>query len=94
MRIEVKKEIDHETIEVYSFNLFDLTAVFVSYSRQKLHKGKKAWQVETFWDKYDERRNVIDEPVLDEAIKKLAWEKCCELMEVKAWDEWKNPKKY
>ena len=51
MIIEIEKQIDAETKEVWSFNMFDLNAVFVAWHREVKPKGKRKWTIETFWDK-------------------------------------------
>ena len=40
MRIEIEKQIDAETKEVWSFNMFDLNAVFVAWYRETKPKRK------------------------------------------------------
>ncbi|MEI6578392.1 MAG: hypothetical protein WCN92_02880 [Eubacteriales bacterium] len=87
MRIEVIIDIDKNNREVYGFNLFDLTAVFVSYSKQI--KPKRTWLVEKGWDKYA-RDNGMPEPVLPDLIKELAFKKMEQFIKVLTWAEWKN----
>ena len=89
MRIEIEKQIDAETKEVYSFNLFDTTAVFVGWSKQSKSKGKRLWCVESWWSKYEERSCTAYEPELPEIIKSQAVSKIIELIKVKTWSEYK-----
>jgi hypothetical protein len=87
MRIEVIIDIDKNNREVYGFMLFDLTAVFVSYSKQT--KPKRTWLVETGWDKYA-RDNRMEEPVISYEIKNLAREQVQSYIKVLTWAEWKK----
>jgi hypothetical protein len=90
MRIEVKIEIDKETIEVFGFNLFDLTAVFVEYKKQYKPKGKRIWRTEVLWDRYKDRDNKTNEPVLSDIIRSKALDEVFKLVRVKTWAEWKG----
>ena len=89
MRIEVEQQINEETKEVYSFNLFYTTAVFIGWSKQVKPKGKRVWRVKSCWDKYSERGSSAQEPELSEIIKSQALSKIIELCRVKTWAEWK-----
>jgi hypothetical protein len=91
MRIEVEKQIDAETKEVWSFTMFDLNVVFVSWSRQVKPKGKRKWAIDKFWDKY-QRRNfkMADEPLLPEIIRSEVLSEVIKFVKVKTWDEWKG----
>lgn len=94
MRIEIEKQIDAETKEVWSFNMFDLNAVFVAWHIETKPKGKRKWTIEKFWDKYNHRRNIgmVQEPELPEDIKAQVKEEVIKKIKVLTWDEWK-PKK-
>ena len=78
MRIEIEKQIDEETKECWGFNLFDLTAVFVTWHKEIKPKGKRKWTVVAFWDKYG--RNNMEEPLLPINIKSEALENVKELI--------------
>ncbi len=88
--IEVVIDIDKENQELYGFNLFDLTAVFVRYHKQVKPKGKRKWTSAKFWNKYMERESNIVQPELPQSIKELAHQKVQELIKVKTWSEWKS----
>jgi len=90
MRIEVEKQIDAETKEVWSFNMFDLNAVFVSWHRETKPKGKRTWKIVEFWDKYGRREHTMsEEPALPEIIRSEALSKVMENVRIKTWSEWK-----
>ena len=89
MYIEIILDIDSETRKVYSFNLFDLTVVFVKYHKESKPKGKRIWTNIEVWDKYA-RDNRIPEPELTMNIRDLALEKTKNLIVVKTWSEFKN----
>jgi len=88
MRIEVQKQIDAETKEVWSFNVFDLNAVFVGWHREVKPKGKRKWVVEAFWDKYGREHRMSEEPVLPENIRNEALSEVMKHAIVYTWDEW------
>lgn len=90
MRIEVEKQIDAETKEVWSFNMFDLNAVFVAWRREVKPKGKRKWAMESFWDKYRRREyRMVEEPVLPEIIRSEVLSKVMEHIRIHTWSEWK-----
>ena len=91
MRIEVVRQIDTETNEVWSFHLFDLNAVFVAWHKETKPKGKRKWQITEFWDKYGVSNGQMSgEPILPEDIKNEALIKITERLRVFTWDEWKH----
>jgi hypothetical protein len=92
MRFEIEKVIDNETKEFWTFNMFELNAVFVSWRVEKKPKGKRVWKIEKFWDKYrcrDGYRMVI-EPELPEIIRNEALSIAISYLKVKTWNEWKG----
>lgn len=92
MKVEIEKQIDAETKEIWSFNVFDLNAVFVSWHRKVKPKGKRKWTVNAFWDKYSNRREykMVSEPVLPETIKSEVLSEVMKCVRVRTWDEWKS----
>ena len=89
MRIEIIIPIDSETQEVYHFNTFDLTAVFIYYAKQIKPKGKRKWTNINWWDKYNTRDSRIPEPELTEDVKSKVLSKAKESITVKTWAEYK-----
>ena len=90
MRIEVEKQIDAETKEIWSFNLFDLNAVFVAWHREVKPKGKRKQTIQAFWDKYGRHDyKMSEEPVLPEIIRSEALSKVMECVRIHTWSEWK-----
>lgn len=91
MRIEVEKQIDAETKEVWSFNMFDLNAVFVAWHREVKPKGKRKWTIEAFWDKYGRKEHkMASEPTLPLGIRAEVLDRVMKYVKVKTWDEWKS----
>ena len=91
MRIEVEKQINNETREVWSFNTFDLNAVFVGWHREVKPKGKRKWTIEKYWDRYARRDfNMATEPEIPEIIRDEALTKLTQLLRVFTWQEWKS----
>lgn len=91
MRIEIEKQIDAETKEVWSFNMFDLNAVFVHWSREVKPKGKRKWTVVKFWDRYNRREYTMgSEPILPETIRSEVLSEVMKYVRVFTWDEWKK----
>ena len=91
MRIEIEKIIDSETKEVWSFNMFDLNAVFVAWHRETKPKGKRKWTIDKYWDRY--ARHVYDmvkEPDLPEIIRSEVVSEVMKHIKVNTWDEWKK----
>ena len=90
MRIEIEKQINAETKEVWSFNMFDLNAVFIAWNRKTKSKGKRKWTVEKFWNKYGTREHgMVEEPVLPEIIRSEVLSEAMKYIRVHTWDEWK-----
>lgn len=93
MRIEVIKQIDDETREVYTFTLFDLNAVFVCWAIETKPKGKRIWRIKSFWDKYARKDfNATEEPILPEKIRSEAISEVIKLIRINTWDEYKSRK--
>ena len=91
MRIEIEKQIDAETKEVWAFNMFGLTAVFVDWRIETKPKGKSKWVIEKFWNKYGRREcNMVQEPLLPEIIRSEVLLEVMKYVKVKTWDEWKD----
>ena len=93
MRIEVIKQIDTETREVWAFNMFDLNAVFVWWSRESKPKRKRNWIIEEFWDNYGygrEKFRMAQEPILPEVIRNEALLEVMKHIKVHTWNEWKK----
>ena len=89
--IEVEKQIDAETKEVYYFRMFNLCAVFVSWDKQVKPKGKRKWTVTEFWDKYNRvNSNMSEEPALPEIVRSQALSEVTKLVRVYTWDEHKG----
>ena len=92
MRIEVVEQIDDFTREVWEFNMFGLSAVFVEWRKEEKPQGKRKWFTIRFWDKYARREHSMsDEPALTEAIKSRALSEDIKRVKVQTWDEYKNP---
>ena len=90
MRIEVVKQIDAETKETWSFNMFDLNAVFVGWHKEVKPKGKLTWKIIEFWDKYGRREyKMSEEPILSLGIRSEVLDKVLENVKVNTWSEWK-----
>ena len=90
MQLEIKVEIDAETNEYWGFNLFDLNVIFVRYHKEYKPKGKRKWQIVSFWDKYQRQSyNMISEPNLPPEIKERALNEITAKIKVRTWDEWK-----
>jgi len=86
----VEKQIDEYTKEIWAFNMFNLTAVFISYQRLIKPKGKRKWVIEKNWDKYTRSHFTnIDEPVIPEIIKSEITQEIIKQIKVKTWAEWK-----
>ena len=91
MRIEIIKQIDDETREVFCFNMFDLNAVFVTWHKETKTKGKRKWSIADFWDKYARvGQKMSTEPELPEIIRSEAISEIMKFVRVKTWDEWKT----
>lgn len=91
MRIDVIKEIDKHTRQVWGFNLFDLTAVFVEFTIEEKPPRKRKWVVIKRWDKYENRHeNRVEEPILPDEIREEAFREVCNFVKVKTWSEWKK----
>ena len=91
MRIEIEKQIDAETKEVWSFNMFGFTAVFVGWVKFTKPKGKRKWTSVADWDKYKRTRYLTaEEPELPELIKSDVITEIIKLLTVKTWAEWKE----
>jgi len=88
--IEIEKQINETTKEVFRFNLFDLTAVLVYWSIQEKPKGKRKFSIIDYWDRYDRRYRTKPEPNLPDQIRAEALIKLMALVRVKTWDEWKG----
>lgn len=94
MRIEVinnlseKNILEVDTREVYSFNLFNLNAVFVEFHKEIRPKRKRNWRIVDYWSKYDSRKNNIEEPELPEIIKSQALTEVFKLVKIKTWNEY------
>ena len=89
-RIEIERQIDEQTKEFWSFNVFDLCAVFVSWHRETKPKGKKTWKKDMFWDNYSRRDfYASNEPELPQDIKDEVLKEVIKRISVKTWNEWK-----
>jgi hypothetical protein len=91
MRISIEKQIDAEKREVWYFNLFDLSAVFVGWQRKVKPSGKRKWVTEVVWDKYGRTNyNTVNEPVLPDDIKTEVATEIMRYIKVMTWNEWKG----
>lgn len=95
MRIVLRKEISNTDAEEYHFNLFDrFYLVLVKYYQEKKPQGKRKWILDNLWDKYDERRSNIGEPVLSDQLKHEAFTEYFKTIQentkILTWKEWKN----
>ena len=92
MKIEVIKQIDPETREVYNFTTSDFSLVLTRYSFEQKPKGKRKWQMVKHWHKYarESPRNV--EPSLPDEIRQEAVNKAAQNIRAYTWNEWKNKK--
>lgn len=91
MRIHIEINLDYKTREVYGFNLFDLTAVLVTYHVEEKPTGKRKWQITSFWDTYNLRHATLQTPPeLTEEIKALVLAKIQEYIKIKTWAEYKS----
>jgi len=88
--IQVKKQITETELEVYSFNILDMTAVFVKYEKEFKPEGKRVWKSEVLWDKYYTRGNTLEKVDLPDDVRELALDEFKRLISVKTWDEFKN----
>ena len=88
MKIIIEKQIDDYTKEVWSFNTFDLNAVFIAWHREVKPKGKRKWTIEKFWDKYGRSTHMSSEPVLTENIRSEVLSEMMKHIKVYTWDEW------
>lgn len=93
MRIEVEIEQSQMVREVWEFNVFDQSVVFIRYCLMEKPKGKRKWSTINLWDKYKRTyQNTCKEPVLPDSIKELAKQKLVDMITVKTWGEWKGLK--
>jgi hypothetical protein len=91
MRIDIVKQIDKDTREIWGFNTFDFNAVFVRWHKEVKPKNKRKWVMIDFWDKYSRRHPMMsEEPILPEAIKSEALNELTKFVRVRTWDEWKS----
>jgi len=91
MRIEIEKNIDAETREIWVFTSFNLDAVFVEWRKEVKPKGKRKWYVSLVWDKYARNHNCsAHEPALPDEIREAALVEFTKLVKVKTWNEWKS----
>jgi hypothetical protein len=89
--VEIVKQIDDETREVWSFYIFELNVVFVAWHRETKPKGKRKWTIEKSWDKYGRNfHNMVNEPVLPETIRSEVITEVMKHIKVKTWNEWKG----
>lgn len=96
MRIQIQKEIDGHTKELWSFNMHGTYLVFVYWQRQIKPKGKRKWSVEKFWNAQENggRYGMEDEPFLPETIRSEAITELIKIIKVYTKDEWKNINKH
>ena len=92
MNIEVIKQKDPETREVYNFTTFDFNIVFTRYSFEQKPKGKRKYQRVKYWDTYTWRAAENAEPNLPDEIRQEAVNKAAKNLRACTWDEWKNKK--
>lgn len=91
MRINIIKEIDSETREVWGFNWIDISIVFVEFCEEIKPKGKRKWTVSRkIWNVYSSRDSTIPEPVLPGEIRLQALEQALKYIKVKTWSEYKK----
>jgi len=92
MYIEIEDIIDPEKKEVYRFNVMEnLNIVFINWSLCIKPKGKRKWEIKTYWDKYQRPTATSrPEPTLPDKIRTLTKERACVQLTVKTWDEWKS----
>lgn len=90
MRLDVVKQIDAETREVWSFNLTGFNVIFVWWSIETKPKRKHNWTIEECWDAYGRSTaRMVKEPVLPESIRNEALLEVMKYIRVRTWDEWK-----
>jgi hypothetical protein len=90
MKIEIVKEIDKNNHEVWAFNMFDLTAVFVTWYKKSKPEGKRKFIVTEFWDKYSRDQRMSEEPNLPDEIKKQVFTEVLKYIHVRTWKEFKG----
>jgi len=93
MRVEIVKEVNRHLRQTWMFHIFDLNIVFIKYKVEQKPPRKRKWTIIELWDKYGRRHDtMIEEPVVQEHIKREALEKVQNMLKVLTWEEWKNPK--
>jgi len=91
MRIEIKKEINAETREVWTFNMFYLNAVFVAWHKEVKPKGKRTWKIVEFWDNYGRKEfTMVNEPQLPDSVREEVLTEVLKWVKVNTWKEWKT----
>lgn len=90
MRIEVKTENEDKTLNIYVFTIFDTVAVFSELLHQYKPEGKKVWKIRMLWDRLSLRDSIIEEPLLTDAVRKLAYDEIIKKIQVKTWKEFRG----
>jgi len=91
MNITIIKKLDNQTREKWSFNLFDLSAVFIGFKKEIKPENKRLWKSIEVWDKYSNSRGSnIEEPELNESIRLEVLKEVANKINVFTWSEWKS----
>lgn len=91
MGIQVIKQIDKETIHVYSFGTFSFPYIILTGMAIKTKTSKqRRWRVVKFWDTYNKRDSTLEEPKLTDDIIKLATDTLVESLIFKTFSEYKS----
>lgn len=88
-RIEIIKQIDDRTREVWRFTQFGCDIVAVYYAKETKEKGKRKWLVFEYWNKYDRHRwgRIDQHPPLTLEVKQLALDAFIGKLRVCTWEE-------
>tara|TARA_R110000803_G_scaffold205438_1_gene272099 strand:+ start:425 stop:700 length:276 start_codon:yes stop_codon:yes gene_type:complete len=91
MRVEVTKNVNENLRQTWQFNMFDLNVVFVGYVVEEKPPRKRKWRGTKKWDRYARKyENSLEEPTLEEHIKREALENAQSMVKVLTWSEWKR----
>ena len=93
MDIEIIREINKNTRQVWEFNVFDFNKiVFVGYSLRKKPFTKRIWRIKEKWSVYGRKVELysIKEPELQKHIKDEALKKAESMLRVITWSKFKN----
>lgn len=91
MDLQVEKEIDQYTKEVWCFTMFNYTPVFTEWRKEEKPKGKRTWKTVKRWSKYLRTDFfTVPEPELTDDVRAAAKDKLVALIHVLTWKEHKG----